>query len=329
MKNTTSQLELALNDALVQPSKTIKIANEFPVARYKVKLTSIRLWFSIASNFDQQLDGNKFVAYRFAAKDLARHAKISTKKGYTKIVSEYLEELLNTEIHIPLRAHISDTQGEWIKTHFFSSIHFQDGYFEIIIDPNIYKYFFELKNRYSLVEIQELLQLNGVHSIKIYLLIKQFINTTGKHPPISIIDFKECLQIDSKYKSFGDLRRYVIDPAIKEINKCTSITAKYESDARRGKKATYITFIGRYKSKPVNPNIYNKEQMEIISILKLHGINQKTAEELTMAYSIDYIRENMDYALSMPKKKNTAAYIVAAIQENYAKDENKEIAGCW
>lgn len=323
MKNNAEQLELKLNDAKVQPNRTIKIANEFPIAKYKIKLTGIRLWFSIASNFEQQLQGNNFIAYRFSAKDLANHAKISTKKGFTKIVAAYLTELLNTEIHIPIRNHTSDSEGEWVKTHFFSSVRFIDGFFEIIIDPNIYQYFFELKNRYSLIEIQELLQLDGVHAIKIYLLIKQFINTTGRHPPIPLEEFKKCLMIENKYKSFGDLRRYVLDPSIAEINSCTSISAKYESDAKRGKKATYITFIGKYKAKPLQIQVYNAKQKEIIDILKFYGVKMSVAEEMIAMYPPEYIQENINYVLSVPRKKNVAAYIISAIQEDYAKCERE------
>lgn len=317
------QIPLIPMEATVQ-FKSIKVANEFPIARYRLPLLSIRIWFAIASNFEQSYDAKmKFYVYRFSARDIAQHVKISTKKGFTKEVASYLAQLVDADIYIPKRAHVSDEQGHWLKAHFLSSVEFRDGYFEIIIDPKIYKYFFELRSQYSILEIEEILSFGSIHTVKIYMLIKQYINTkTGARPSLRIDELKEFLCLEGKYKnSFSDLRRYVIDRAINEINRTSSIITSYETDSKKGKKATYIIFSGRYKDKKIAEKLTAAED-EVLKALINHGIKEMAAVDLIRTYPLKLIQENLQYAIQKPRKR-MAGYIIAAIKENYFESEDQ------
>ena len=50
------------------------------------------------------------------------------------------------------------------------------------------------------------------------------------------------LLITDKYKNFSDFKRYVIEPAIKDINEHSTMKVSYETDGTRGKKVSEITF---------------------------------------------------------------------------------------
>ena len=57
-----------------------------------------------------------------------------------------------------------------------------------------------------------------------------------------IDDFREALGIsDNQYSLFADLKKRVIDSAVKEIVKKTNLNLKYEL-SRRGRKYTHIQF---------------------------------------------------------------------------------------
>ena len=103
-----------------------------------------------------------------------------------------------------------------------------------------------LKKNYTLYMLENLLNLSTVNSIRNYELLKQFV-AVGQRI-FSVEDYKCTLGIEKKYSQNTDLRMYVLDPAVKEINAYTDIRVHYEM-AGRGPKAKIVFTIKPAKSK--------------------------------------------------------------------------------
>ena len=69
----------------------------------------------------------------------------------------------------------------------------------------------------------------------------------GKTPVIELADFRQRMGVlDSEYQRMYDLKKYVLEPSLKQINEHTDITATYEQH-KKGRVITGFSF--KFKQK--------------------------------------------------------------------------------
>lgn len=88
-------------------------------------------------------------------------------------------------------------------------------------------------------------KLRSPNSIRMYEFLMQF-KSTGMLI-ITVDELRERLELHDKYKLFSDLRKWVIDPAVNDINKNTDYLAEWEVHKRKGRKATNLRFTFKEK----------------------------------------------------------------------------------
>lgn len=304
-------LNLICQESATNPKNKLKIANELIIAKYQLKLLATKLWFAILSTLKDS-DTN-FFKYKFKVRDLAQTAGISVKKGYVKITVDLLDEVASQRIQIFKRTDIDFEKSQFIKASMLSSIEYLgNGEIEIVIDPKLHDYFFQLKNNFTVLELQELLSFDSIYAIRIYQIIRQY-GSIGKRT-INIDELKAILMIEDKYKSFADIRRIIIEPAIKNINKKSNLEVSYTSNGSRGRKTTEVTFLCKQKESLLNS--FSDEQLSLYNKLIKIKVNKIKAVELISQYSLTLIKENLEYTLQR-KRKNMAGYFIRAVQNDY------------
>jgi len=119
-------------------------------------------------------------------------------------------------------------------------------------------------NIFTVLDICIVRGLKSKYSIALYENVKEFAKS--EFPQISIDLLKELLGVEKdKYRSFSDLRKRVIDTAVKEINEKTDIEISYEL-IKNGRKYEYIKFF-ILPSKNLVSSEYNKMIQEKIEKL--------------------------------------------------------------
>ncbi|BDU51664.1 replication initiation protein [Haliovirga abyssi] len=180
------------------------------------------------------------------------------------------------------------------------------------------------------------------HSLPIYEFCKDYIKV--QIPKMELETFKFMLGITGAYNKIHDLRRKVIEPAIKEINETTDINiTKYEL-IRNGKKMGHIKFWGEAKEGfsvsegngifPGNEvEIFEEEPKGKIKIQKtlefeelikkipakekLTLKQEKELKKLIKEYGLEHVESNLNYTNSH-KYKEYYNYLRKAIKEDYA-----------
>ena len=137
--------------------------------------------------------------------------------------------------------------------------------------------------------------------------------------PASFPEYDKSKNITDKYKNFSDFKRYVIEPAIKDINEHSTMKVSYETDGTRGKKVSEITFtcVDNF----ILPNADEKVKKAFEELI-FYKINKNVALDIVKKYSFERIENNIQYILTnYPKKNRKKDYpglIIAAIKENFA-----------
>ena len=70
--------------------------------------------------------------------------------------------------------------------------------------------------------------------------------TTGKTPIIELTDFRQKIGVlENTYQAMNDLKKRVLEPALKQVNEHTDITASYEQHKKGGQSQGFHSSLSR------------------------------------------------------------------------------------
>lgn len=130
-----------------------------------------------------------------------------------------------------------------------------------------------LENNFTSYEIEQVANLDSSYAIRLYELLIQW-RVAGKTPEFELQDFRRKLGVkDKQYKTMSNLKSRVLEPAIKQINEYTDITAKYKQ-SKQGRTITGFTFT--FKPKKTNKKQINIERdVDTADMFTVDGLNDK------------------------------------------------------
>ena len=107
--------------------------------------------------------------------------------------------------------------------------------------PQILPYLTNLKKEFTRYLQSDISEIRGSYTIRFYELMVQY-EKIGERT-ITVEDLRFMLNLQNKYPLFGDIKRWVLNPSIKEINEKTPMIAEWQP-ILRGKrvKAIKLTF---------------------------------------------------------------------------------------
>jgi plasmid replication initiation protein len=103
----------------------------------------------------------------------------------------------------------------------------------------VLKYISSLQNRFTTYKLRHIAELQSGHSIRLYELLMRF-NSTGERV-IHLSDFKSALGLSDKYSQFKELNKFVIKPAVAELNQRSDLVIKYET-IKKGRSVAALSF---------------------------------------------------------------------------------------
>ncbi|MBE0443502.1 replication initiation protein [Psychrobacter sp. FME13] len=128
------------------------------------------------------------------------------------------DRLFDREVTIKLE------DNKTLRTRFVSGVVFDPDEAQITVTfaEDILPYLTELSVNFTKYRLHEVAELSSVHAIRLYELIVMWTNQYQYSKELDLNEFKEIMGVQSKYKQFGQLRQFVIDKAIEEINEKTN-----------------------------------------------------------------------------------------------------------
>ncbi|MBR5866351.1 MAG: replication initiation protein [Spirochaetaceae bacterium] len=161
---------------------------------------------------------------------------------------------------------ITDALGDEVLLSWIESpkIHKRSGKVGIRISEEMIPYLYDLQARFTSYELYQILALKSTYSIRLYELLASYA-FTGQQK-FSIEDLKRLIQCP--HKEYKDLRRYAIEPAVKEINEFTNLVVTWEP-IKNGRRVDAIKFTMTRKKTIDSYEAYRK------TLAELNGVNEK------------------------------------------------------
>ncbi len=227
-------------------------------SRYDYTLAELRLVITIASMI--KAEDEDFHEYAVPAKEYAELMGADAHNT-RKVVKKLGEMLLSKPLHIP-------TVGGFAVCNWFAWYEYKDGMIHCSFHPKLKPYLLQLKEQFTKYRLENILKFKSVYSIRMYELAKSW-EAKGEFE-ISVEDLRKIFGLEGKYKLYNDLKRYVLERSIKEINSLSDIRLSYK-EKKLGRKVTDLVFT-------VKPNLpkdknYLASERAFIAYMRKHHVN--------------------------------------------------------
>lgn len=121
-------------------------------------------------------------------------------------------------------------------------IKYHDGQAKVTLgfSPDIKPYLAQLKGQFTSYKLCIVANLKSIYSIRLYELLMQFKAT--KERMLTIEKFRGLLEIkENQYPRFADIRRWVLQPAVNELNIKTNLIIEWKA-LKQGRKINSLLF---------------------------------------------------------------------------------------
>jgi plasmid replication initiation protein len=210
-------------------------ANDLVEASYKLTLNEQRLLLMAIAHIDSRKPLIKKYYFRISALDFAETFGLEKHTAYVGL-EDAANRLLERIVQTYNRKNQVRERFHWV---FHVKYYDGEGFVDLGFSPNVIPYLTLLSQRFTSYELQHITRLNSSYAIRLYELLKQFVQTGERVIPLE--RFKERLELADLYPRFFDLKRRVIQPAVNEINAYTDLEVKWDT-VRKGRKVMSLMF---------------------------------------------------------------------------------------
>ncbi len=255
MKKGKRQMTHVVKDnALINASYNLELVEQRIVLQAIVKARETETGFDTktpvfihASEYEKQYNVTKDGAYK-ALKDA--------------VLSLFERQFSYREINE--RGNTENVRSRWV-----SEVRYVDAEatVKLIFAPIVIPLITRLEERFTQYEMKQISELSTGYAIRLYELLICW-RTTGKTPIIELADFRQKMGVlDAEYQRMYDLKKYVLEPSLKQINEHTDITASYEQH-KKGRTITGFSFKFKQKKKtgtetPKNSDFSDSKQKPV------------------------------------------------------------------
>lgn len=196
--------------------------NSLVEASYKLSLNEQRLLYLCVAQVDPRKPIPKENSFTVTAKELSKQFNISEKLAYKE-----LEEASKALAERWVRTHDGKyrEQFRWV---FGVRYHDNEGKVTLGFSPWVIPYLTNMYHgKFTSIKLSQISGLKSVYSIRLLEFLTQF-NSTGKFH-IALDKFKDRLGIKDEYKRFYDLKKWVIEVAVKELTKKSNLSISWKA----------------------------------------------------------------------------------------------------
>ena len=122
----------------------------------------------------------------------------------------------------------------------------QEGRIELRFGKDILPYLTGLQREFTRYALSDVAKMTSAHGIRLYELLVQW---PEGHRVVALDDLRRWLQLEDRYPLMADLRRWVIEPAVQQINEHSPLMLTW-TPRKAGRKVTHLVFDYAPKASP-------------------------------------------------------------------------------
>lgn len=221
-------------------------SNALVEAAYRLSVHEQRIVLSAISQVRRGETVTDEVLYSVSAGDISRLSGIAIDDAYGKLKDAALR-LKRREVRLTEepsgRKKPSVMVTGWVQTIIYRG---GEGRVELRFTKDMLPYLTELKEQFTKYALSDVAKMDSAYAIRLYELLMQW-GSTGQRE-ISLEDFRRILQLEERYPAIRDLKRWVLEPAIDQINEHSPLSVTWKQ-RKTGRRVTHLSFTFEPKNK--------------------------------------------------------------------------------
>lgn len=234
-----------MNNDLVVNKEHYAVMNN-NLIRYQQTLNTsvLKLIRVLISQIDTIKSKSELMTYTLTFYELANiigvdYHNLCSKKEYLNMLIEQLQQRVTSKAQQTIHEEISVVWCPTVK------VDRGNNTITIRLNEDLKPYLMELKNRFTSVQLKNILSFSGKYSLRLYEILLSLYNEKGRtqtHFNFTVDEIRTYLDCNNKYAGFKDFNKYVILPALKEIQEISNnAVCELISKTKKGKTITDIT----------------------------------------------------------------------------------------
>lgn len=224
-------------------------SNALVEASYRLSLYEQRIILSCISQVrrDEKLTDQKI--YTITVKELSdnfgiradrayQHARKACEKLFDRRVTLYEEPNGNSKAKIRLT--------RWVQ-----EVIYQEDLGEISLrfSHAMVPYLSQLTEQFTHYPLEDISKLTSPYAVRLFEFLAQWQSTGYREVDIEWL--RETLQLEERYPAIKDLKKWVIEPSVAQINKSTPMNIEWEQK-KKGRRITHLIFKFKYQKNDTN-----------------------------------------------------------------------------
>ena len=299
--------------------------NNLVQAKYSMTLQQKRVMIWLVSQIKPT--DEDFKEHILSVKELIEVCQLSGESAYKQ-----LKDITFSLIEKGIRIIDITTPKEDIETQisWLSSAKYRYGRVTLTFSPELKPYLLLLKERFTAINMIDMMQFKSVHAIRIYELLKQYENIGERI--LDIEEIKECCGVKDKLRKYDHFEKYLLLIAKREINEKSDIYFDFER-IKPFRKIEGIKFIitknkaYELRNNPSKQVQEVKRKPAVIHTLKEFGLSTRVINQLLKENTEQVIQDAInavDLQLAKGQVRNSKAMLMTAIKEQWHPEKYKQ-----
>ena len=299
--------------------------NNLVEAKYSMTLQQKRIMIWLVSQIKP--DDIDFKEHVLNIRELIKICQLSGESSY-KEIKDITFSLIEKGIRI---IDITDPENKReIQVSWLSSADYYKGQVKLSFSPKLKPYLLQLKEKFTTINVIDLMQFKSVHAIRIYELLKQYQDIGER--TLGIEEIKECCGVKDKLRKYDHFEKYLLLIAQREINEKSDIHFEFER-IKPSRKIEGIKFIisknkaYELRNNPVKETQEVKRKPAVIDTLKEFGLSLRVINQILKENTEQTIQNAInavDLQLSRGQVRNAKAMLITAIKEQWHPEKYKQ-----
>ena len=228
-------------------------ANALIEASYRLSIYEQRVVLACISKVrrDEPLTDQKL--YRVSAQEIAEMSgtQIGTAYQNLKAASERLFER-RVSLHASPNG---DGKTKVRLTRWVQTIEYDEGGGAVSLrfGTDMVPYLSQLTEQFTRYALADIAKMTSAHAVRLYELLAQWRGAGERE--VSIEWLRDAFQLEDRYPNIRDFKRWVIEPAIKQVNEHSPLWCKW-GQRKTGRRVSHLVFTFGEKAKATPPKAY-------------------------------------------------------------------------
>jgi len=222
-------------------------SNALVEASYRLSVQEQRIVLACIGQVRRDEAVTDEVLYSVTAADLAQLSGTAIEAAYSELKAAALR-LKRREVRLTQEPNGKGKKPKvmitgWVQTIFYIE---GEGRVELRFTKDMLPYLTELTRQFTKYALTDVATMDSAHAIRLYELLMQWDPQGSRE--VSVEELREWLQLEDRYPLMADLRRWVIEPAVAQINEHSPLAVSW-TQRKTGRRITHLQFKFEPKAK--------------------------------------------------------------------------------